>query len=227
MARHTKRLSSRTVATLAKPGRHSDGDGLYLVVDESGAKRWLFLFRWGGKLKEMGLGGLAAVSLAEARDKADTARRVLVAGRNPIEARKAAQAEREAIPTFGTFADALTADLSQSFRSAKHRADWSRTLKIYAAPLRKKPMDAIHTDDVLAVLTPIWQTKAETASRLRGRIERVLDAAKARGLRTGENPARWGGHLDKLLSKRRKLTRGHHAAMPYCNVPAFMADLRR
>src|SRR3954471_2167835 len=107
MGRQTKRLSARSVATLTKPGRHADGEGLYLVVDQSGAKRWLFLFRWGGKLKEMGLGGLASVSLAEAREKADEARRVLASGKNPIEARKAAQAERETIPTFGAFADAL------------------------------------------------------------------------------------------------------------------------
>src|SRR3712207_3908198 len=103
MARQTNRLSARSVATVTKPGRHADGNGLYLVVDQSGAKRWLFLFRWGGKLKEMGLGGLASVSLAEARDKADEARRVLASGKNPIEARRAAQAERDPTPTFGAF----------------------------------------------------------------------------------------------------------------------------
>jgi len=227
MARQVKRLSARSVATLSKPGKHADGDGLYLLVDASGAKRWLFLFRWGGKLKEMGLGGVGSVSLGEARDKAVAARREVAAGRNPIDVRRAAVASRDAAVTFGEFADKLVADLSPGFRNAKHRAQWSMTLTTYAAPIRGKAIGAIGTDDVLAVLTPIWQTKSETASRRRGRIERVLDAAKARGLRTGENPARWRGHLDKLLSKRRKLTRGHHAAMPYCNVPAFMADLRR
>src|SRR5215207_6570004 len=201
MARQTKRLSARSVATLTKPGRHADGEGLYLVVDPSGAKRWLFLFRWNGKLKEMGLGGLASVSLAEARDKADEARRVLASGRNPIEVRRAAGAAHDTTPTFGAFADALVADLSHGFRNAKHRAQWAMTLKVYAAPLRDKPLDTIHTNDVLAVLAPIWQTKNETASRVRGRIERVLDAAKAKGLRTGENPARWRGHLDTLLPK--------------------------
>src|SRR4051794_23414800 len=226
MARQTKRLSARTVATLTKPGRHSDGDGLYLVVDASGAKRWLFLFRWNGKLKEMGLGGLASVSLADAREKADEARRVLASGRNPIEVRKAEKVERETIPTFGVFADRLLADLSHGFRSAKHRAQWTMTLSVYAAPLRDKSLHDLHTGDVLGVLTPIWQSKPETAARVRSRIERVLDAAKAKGLRTGENPARWRGHLDHLLPKRHKLTRGHHAAMPYADVPAFMADLR-
>src|SRR3954466_10671256 len=135
MARQTKRLSARTVASLAKPGRHADGEGLYLVVDPSGAKRWLFLFRWQGKLKEMGLGGLASVSLADAREKADEARRVLASGRNPIEVRKAEKVERETIPTFGAFADALVADISHGFRNAKHCAQWSMTLTSYAAPL--------------------------------------------------------------------------------------------
>jgi integrase len=214
------------VSTATKPGRHSDGDGLYLVVDPSGAKRWLFMFRWGGKLKEMGLGGLASVSLSEAREKAGEARRVLTSGRNPIEARRAAQATLNAVQTFGAFADALVADISHGFRNEKHKAQWSMTLTKYAAPLRDKPLDAIQTDDVLSVLTPLWQTKSETASRLRGRIERVLDAARAKGLRSGENPARWRGHLDHLLPKRHNLTRGHHAALPYPDVPAFVAELR-
>src|SRR3954465_4364039 len=121
MARQTKRLSARAVATLTKPGRHADGEGLYLVVDESGAKRWLFLFRWGGKLKEMGLGGLASVSLADARERADEARRILASGRNPIEERRAAQAASDSGTTFGPFADALVVDLSHGFRNAKSK----------------------------------------------------------------------------------------------------------
>src|SRR4051812_4842950 len=133
MARQTKRLSARAVATLTKPSRHSDGDGLYLVVDPSGAKRWLFLFRWNGKLKEMGLGGLASVSLADARERADEARRILASGRNPIEVRKAERAERETTPTFGAFADALVADISHGFRSAKHRSQWAASMKAGAA----------------------------------------------------------------------------------------------
>jgi integrase len=225
MARQVK--PARSVATLEKPGRHSDGDGLYLVVDASGARRWLFMFRWGGKLKEMGLGGASTVSLSDAREKAADARRIVASGRNPIELRRSAEAARAAGTMFGAFADKLVADLVQGFRNEKHQSQWATTLKTYAAPLREKPLDAIGTDDVLAVLAPIWQTKHETASRLRGRIERVLDAAKAKGLRSGENPARWRGHLDKLLSKRRKLTRGHHAAMAYPDVPAFISELRK
>src|SRR4051812_44006002 len=146
MARQTKRLSARSVATLTKPGRHADGDGLYLIVDPSGAKRWLFMFRWGGKLKEMGLGGLAAVSLADAREKAGAARRVLSAGKNPIEARRLANGAGAAVTNFGAFADALVADLSHGFRNEKHRAQWSMTLTTYAAPLRNKSLDAIGTD---------------------------------------------------------------------------------
>jgi hypothetical protein len=179
MARQVKRLSARSVATLTKPGRHSDGDGLYLVVDASGARRWLFMFRWGGKLKEMGLGGASTVSLSDAREKAADARRIVASGRNPIELRRSAEAAREAGTTFGAFADKLVADLVQGFRNEKHKWQWATTLKTYAAALREKPLDAISTDDVLAVLAPIWQTKHETASRLRGRIERVLDGEGA------------------------------------------------
>ena len=232
--RRLKRLSARSVSTLNKPGRHADGEGLYLLVDGGGAKRWVFLFRWKapgekgpGKLREMGLGGLSAVSLADAREKAVAARQALANGRNPIDERKAAEAARQSATTFGAFADALVEELKPGFRSAKHHAQWAMTLRTYAGPLRDKPLDAIQTVDVLAVLKPIWQSKSETASRLRGRIERVLDAARAQGLRSGENPARWRGHLDHLLPKRQKLTRGHHAAMPYTDVPAFIADLRR
>lgn len=210
MARRTKRLSARSVAVLAKPGRHSDGEGLYLVVDPSGAKRWAFIFRWGGKLKEMGLGGLSAVSLADARDRAGEARRLLASGSNPIEARRAADAARQSGTSFGAFADNLVEHLSHGFRNEEHRRQWTQTLKTYAAPLRDMPIAAIQTADILSVLTPIWQSKHVTASRLRGRIERVLDAAKAKGLRTGENPARWRGHLDHLLSARPK----HCSAAP-------------
>lgn len=227
MAREVNKLGARTVATVTKPGRHSDGGGLYLVVDPSGAKRWLFLFRWGGKLKEMGLGGLGSVSLAEAREKAEAARKVVKSGRNPIDVRRKAVADKAGAVTFGTFADDLTAELAKGFRNAKHAAQWSMTLQTYAAALRPKALDEIDTADVLAVLQPIWTTKAETASRVRGRIERVLDAAKAKGLRSGENPARWRGNLDHLLSKRKRLQRGHHPAMPFVDVPAFVADLRQ
>ncbi len=226
MARQVRRLSARSVATLKKPGRHADGDGLYLVVDASGARRWMFLFRQGGRLREMGLGGVSAVSLAEAREKAAECRKLVAAGTDPIARRKMAKATPSQAMTFGDFADALVDEIAPGFRNAKHVAQWRMTLKVYAAPLRAKSLDAIGTDDVLAVLQPIWTKRSETASRVRGRIERVLDAAKARGLRSGENPARWRGHLDHLLPRRQKLTRGHHLAMPFPEVPAFIAQLK-
>ena len=116
--------------------------------------------------------------------------------------------------------------LSAGFRNEKHKAQWKSTLATYAAPLRAKPVDTVTTDDVLAILKPIWTTKAETASRVRGRIEKVLDAAKAKGFREGENPARWRGHLDHLLPRPSKLARGHHAAMPYDEVAALYRELR-
>jgi integrase len=233
MARKANRLTARTVATITKPGRHADGDGLYLIVDKSGAKRWAFIFRHknptGGKntLREMGLGGLSRVSLADARIKAAECRRDLATGQNPIEVRREGEAARTAAGvTFGFFADELIESLKPGFRNAKHAAQWEMTLRVYAAPLQPMRLDEITTDDVLAVLKPLWQSKPETASRLRGRIERVLDAAKARGLRSGENPARWRGHLQNILPKPQKLTRGHHPAMPYEDVPAFIERLR-
>lgn len=210
---------------MAEPGLHADGDGLYLSVSKTGAKSWRFIFQWHGRRKEMGLGKLSAVSLADAREAANQARAMVAKGENPITFREAERA-KNSNQTFGAFADGLIEDLAPGFRNAKHLAQWRMTLSTYAAPLRSKRLDDIDTRDVLAVLKPIWQEKPETAVRLRGRIERVLDAAKAQGLRTGENPARWRGHLDKLLPKRLKLTRGHHAAMPYKDLPSFMAALR-
>ena len=223
MAREINRLSARTVATMKDPGRHSDGGGLYLVVDKGGAKRWAYLFRWEGKLKEMGLGGVTSVPLAKARERAAAAREQVADRINPITAR------REAAPgavTFGAFTDALLDEIEGQWRNEKHRAQWRMTLTEYAAPLRGMAVTAVSTDDVLAVLRPIWTKKAETASRMRARIERVLDAARAKGLRSGENPARWRGHLDQLLPKRQKLARGHHTALPYPDLPAFLVRLR-
>lgn len=226
MGRLLKRLSARTVATLTTPGRHNDGEGLYLTINAAGAKSWLFLFRWQGKLKEMGLGGLSTVSLADARDKAAAARKQVKDGINPIEARRAAEAEGEKRQKFGAFADDMLKSILPGFKNVRHQAQWKRALEHYAKPIRDKWLDEIGTDDVLRVIQPIWQTKQETASRVRGRIERVLDAAKAKGKRTGENPARWRGHLRELLSQRRKLSRGHHASMPYAEVPDFIKALR-
>jgi len=136
MARQVNRLSARTVTTVSKPGRHADGNGLYLTVDRSGAKRWVFLFRWGGKLKEMGLGGLSSVSLSEAREKPAEARRLVKTGRNPIEARRAASAARDTGTSFGAFADKLVVDLSHGFRNEKHKGQWTTTLTTWLWSLR-------------------------------------------------------------------------------------------
>jgi len=214
-------LTSRRVET-AKPGKYSDGGNLYLIVSGTGARKWVLRFTWRGHAKEMGLGSATNVPLADAREKAAAARRKIAQGLNPIEERR----RDGGIPTFGEMADEVRESLSAGFRNEKHKAQWKSTLETYAAPLRTKPLDIIATDDVLAVLKPIWSTKPETASRVRGRIEKVLDAAKAKGFREGENPARWRGHLDHLLPRPSKLSRGHHAAMPYEEVAAFIAKLR-
>jgi len=214
-------LTARKVAT-AKPGKYSDGGNLYLIVSPSGSRKWVLRFTWRGSAKEMGLGSATTVSLADAREKASAARRKLAQGVNPIEDRR----RDNGIPTFGEMADNVREALSAGFRNEKHKAQWKSTLETYAAPLRFKPVDTIATDDVLAVLKPIWTLIPETASRVRGRIEKVLDAAKAKGFREGENPARWRGHLDHLLSKPSKLGRGHHPAMPYEDVAAFVGKLR-
>jgi integrase len=222
MARTINRLSPRAVATLSKRGRHADGGGLYLSVGPGEARRWVFLYRWRGNLKEMGLGGLTSVGLSRARQKAQAARELIADGIDPLASKRA----NASIPTFGEMADAVVADLGPQWRNPKHRAQWASTLINDAAALRSLPVDRVETTDVLETLKAIWAVKPETASRLRGRIERVLDAASAKGFRTGENPARWRGHLDHLLPKRQKLTRGHHAALPFDQVSAFVADLR-
>jgi integrase len=216
------KLTARKVET-AKPGKYSDGGNLYLIVSDNGARKWVLRFTWRGRAKEMGLGSATSVPLTDAREKATDARRTVAQGLNPIDVRK----RDGGIPTFGKLADDVREALSAGFRNEKHKAQWRMTLETYAAQLRDKPVDTIGTDDVLAVLKPIWTKKAETASRLRGRIEKVLDAAKAKGFRDGENPARWRGHLDHLLPKPLKLTRGHHAAMAYEDVPKFVGSLRK
>jgi integrase len=215
-------LTARKVET-AKPGKYGDGANLYLIVSKARARKWVLRFTWRGNPKEMGLGSTSGVTLADAREKAATARRQIAQGINPIDQRK----QKDGIPTFGEVADEVRQSLSAGFRNEKHKAQWKSTLETYGAPLRAKPIDTIVTDDVLAVLKPIWTTKAETASRVRGRIEKILDAAKAKGFRSGENPARWRGHLDHLLPRQSKLTRGHHAAMPYDDVAIFIAELQK
>ncbi len=218
------KLSARTVESRG-PGIYCDGDGLYLCVTQSLRRTWVYRFSWQGRRCEMGLGSTRDVSLAAAREARDAARRKLKSGRNPIEARRE-DARIVAKPTFGEIADALLETKASEWRNEKHKDQWRASLVEIAAALRPLPVDKVGTEDVLRVLTPIWLERHETASRTRGRIEAVLDAAKAQGHRTGENPARWKGHLEHLLPKRSKLSRGHFAAMPYSDVPAFMEQLR-
>src|SRR5215212_9263954 len=230
MKRTLNRLSARQAATLKAPGRHADGGNLFLSISGSGARRWVFLYALNGKQREMGLGGAgtAGIPISEARVRASEARIWLAAGLDPITAkqeaaRKAALAQS---PNFGKMADDFIAAMKTSWRNAKHISQWEYTLKTLAAPLRGKRVNQIGTSDVLEVLQPLWLSVPETANRLRGRIENVLDAAKAKGYRQGENPARWRGHLKLLLPAREKLTRGHHQALSYEQIPEFMAKLR-
>ena len=223
----------------AKPGRHADGGGLQLLVKESGARSWVFRFMLKGKSRDIGLGpaaGADAISLAKARDLADALRVKVRAGIDPLaererdaaEALAAAQAAMVAGVTFKAMAETHIAANKESWRNAKHRQQWENTLKTYAYPVfGELPVAEIDTPHVLKVLEPIWREVPETASRLRGRIETVLDSAKARGYRQGENPARWRGHLAQILPARTKLSRGHHKAMPYDAIPAFMEQLQK
>jgi hypothetical protein len=213
MARKINRLNARSVATIKKFGRHADGGGLYLSVSPNGGRRWTFLYRWHGKPTEIGFGSSRDVTLARARELAGEARAQIAEGVNPKGARKPTEGS-----TFGECADRLVEAMRPSWRNEKHASQWTMTLGNYAFAIRRLPVADVGVDDVLEVLKPIWGAKPETASRLRGRIERVLDAAKAQGLRFGENPARWRGHLDQLLPKRQRLTRGHHAAMDYADT---------
>jgi integrase len=215
------RLNARTVVTVTKPGRHADGGNLYLSVSKTGAKSWVFMFKWHGKQTELGFGSTRDVTLARARELAAVARAKLADGIMPSGLKGAPGSA-----TFGAVADKLIEAMRPSWRSEKHAQQWEMSLTKYAAPLRNLPVEKIDTADVLAVLQPIWLDRYVTARRLRDRIERVLDAAKARGLRQGENVARWRGHLDHLLPRRPKLDRKHLAAMPYTDVPEFMAKLR-
>jgi integrase len=216
------KLTARKVET-AKPGKYSDGGNLYLIVSGAGSRKWVLRFTWRGKAKEMGLGSAASVPLADARERAASARRKIALGLNPIDERK----RTSGVPTFGEVAADVREALSAGFRNEKHKAQWKVTLETYAESLHAKPVDTIGSENVLAVLKPIWISKPETASRVRGRIEKVLDAAKAKGFRSGENPARWRGNLDHLLPRRSNLARGHHAAMPYEDVAAFVGELRK
>lgn len=221
MARTLHKLTDiKAQSRKLKPGRHSDGGGLYLNVTLSGSRSWLFMWVIAGKRREMGLGSYPAVSLGAARKRAVELREAIAEGRDPLVER-----QKSSEPVFADCAAMFLESMEGQWRNEKHRAQWRMTLDTYCRPISGKLVSQIGIEDLLQVLTPIWQEKHETASRLRGRIERVLDYARARGWRTGENPALWRGHLKSILPARQKLKRGHHAAMPYSQVPAFFERL--
>ena len=221
MPRPEKKLSPQGVKSLTSPGRHSDGGGLYLSIDASGRRRWVFMYTSNGRRVELGLGSTSKRSLKEAREEAASLRAHVVRGLDP----RAERSKSTTKPTFGEFADEYVEAMRPSWRNAKHAAQWSMTLTEYAKPLRRLPIDAVTTEEILRALRPIWKRTPETAERLRGRIENVLSSAKAKGLREGENPATWKGHLDQLLPKRQRLTRGHHAALPFNDVAELFGNL--
>lgn len=233
MPKIARELSAAHVAKLVEPGFHPVGGcaGLALQIKPSGARSWVLRVMVGNKRREIGLGGHPTVGLAEAREKARSARREIEAGNDPVELRKAARRrliEAQAIPTFAECARRLLANKRAGFKNAKHAAQWASTLETYASPVvGDLPVCEVQLSHVVRILEPIWQTKTETAKRVQGRIESVLDWAKVAGFRTGDNPARWRGHLDAILPKPGKLRAvKHHPALPFSDVAAFMRSLR-
>ncbi|MEW8474899.1 MAG: integrase arm-type DNA-binding domain-containing protein [Candidatus Thiodiazotropha endolucinida] len=208
----------------ARPGKYDDGGGLKLVVSNAGAKKWVLRFTINGKRREMGLGSYPDVKLGEARNDASDYRKLVTKGVDPIEARRIEKVE---IPTFTTCAALYIRAHRRSWKNAKHARQWVSTLKTYARPeIGTKKVDAITTEDILKILQPIWATKTETAKRLQGRMENILDFAAAHKYRDHLNPALWRGHLDKLLAKPSRVKKvSHHPAMPYSDVPAYMEEL--
>ena len=231
----------------AKPGRHADGGGLHLLVKESGARSWVFRFMLKGKSRDLGLSrcpeaiallrktGDGEITLAQARDIAAIYRLKVKAGIDPLAEREEEEAAKVVAAltaqikgvTFKSAAESYIKTNEDNWRNEKHRQQWRNTLNTYVYPvIGDLPVSEITLEHVLSIIEPIWKIKPETASRVRGRIESILDAAKARGYREGENPARWRGHIAEILPKRSKLTRGHHTAMPYEGVPDFLGKLR-
>ena len=223
-SRARNKLNVKQVAAITKPGVYSDGGGLYLRVRPFG-RSWFYIGALNGKRVELGLGSVFDISLSKARERAFEARSLILDGMDPRLERGKAEVEANQDHLFGVFAMKLVDDIEDGFKNPKHRQQWRNTLTTYAQPLFKLQIAKIKTEDVLSLLQPIWLTKPETASRLRGRIERVLDAAKVKGLWSGENPARGRGHLDLLLPKRSKTEVKHHAALPFVEIAAFMVKV--
>ena len=228
-----RKLTALEVAKLRKPGRYAVGHGCYLQITGERGRSWVFRYERGGRGRYVGLGPCSMVSLASARDRAFELRKLVRAGVDPLADRTAArrQAAIEAAKsvTFRECAERYITAHEAAWSNPVHRRQWPQSLAAHVYPvLGAAPVAAIDTALVLKVLEPIWTKTPETASRLRGRIESVLDWAKARGYRTGENPARWRGHLDHLLPARSKVKPvKHHPALPYADIPAFMAELRK
>lgn len=226
----------------ARVGMHADGQGLYLQVTAAAAagearlrKSWIYRYQLAGRRREMGLGSLGDVPAKTARDLAHDARRLVGSGLDPLEQRRREQraaATEAAIaagrPTFRQAAQQHIDSHEASWRNAKHAQQWRNTLATYAYPvIGNTPVDEVDDAMVLAILEPIWSTRTETATRVRSRIEIVLDAAAARKLRSPLNPARWKGHLERLLPKPRKVTPvKHHPALPIAEAPTFVSRLR-
>lgn len=226
-------LTALKVKQNLKSGMYADGLGLYLKVRDGNSKSWIFRYRIGGKLRDMGLGPFHTVSLAEAREKAEVCRAMRLKGLDPLEERLKEQQTKkveaaEAI-TFEKCAEIYIATHKDGWKNSKHADQWMTTLQTYVYPIFKdRPVTAVDHNLVLKVLQPIWKEKTETASRIRGRIERILDWARVMKYRTGDNPARWKGHLDHLLAKRSRVaTVVHHAALPIDETPGFIQVLQR
>jgi integrase len=231
----TRRINKLPAVSLTKamrPGMHSDGGGLYLQVSDSGAKSWIFRYSLNGKTHYHGLGPLQTISLAQAREKAKECRHLRLDGIDPIAARKVKLEEQRLIDakavSFADCAKLYIASHKAGWRNEKHAAQWPSTLETYVYPVfGALSVQAIDVGLVMRAVEPIWTMKPETASRVRGRIEAVLNWATARGYRQGENPARWRGHLENLLPKKTKVRQvEHHAALPYAELPSFMTNLR-
>jgi integrase len=231
------KITQRALPGLArKQGRHPDGQGLSLRVLNENHRYWSFRFRIAGRESELAIGPYPKIGLDEARALHAAARAKVLAGVDPLAAKRARRAASQrppgldpvVKPSFGEVADDYVETHEASWRNPKHRQQWRTTLRDYCAGLRHVPVDQIDTKAVLAVLKPIWAGKPETASRVRGRIETVLNAARALGHidEHRANPARWRGHLDQLLPRQKELSRGHHAALDYRQLPAFIARLR-
>jgi integrase len=232
MARQSHRLSAVKVASITKPGYHADGGNLYFRVAPSGARGWIFRYGLNGRKRDAGLGAYPTISLAKAREQATRFRQLVATGVDPIEQRDSERSTaRAAAAKKSSFAECAAAYIQShedAWRHPRHQGQWVYSIERYVNPvIGHLPPDAIDTGLVLKIIEPLWKTIPETASRIRGRIEMILDWAKVRGHRGGENPARWRGHLAQILPPRSKVrTVEHFPALPYADAGAFMAELR-